>query len=149
MPDQLGKLWGVELKIAKQKLALLGGFKPILAVEGGHLALFSNLCMKAKISLYHQDFFFYNAGSFFSWQHFNIKLRCSYSVTFDYCIFMVLSSINQVCGATEIFVVRALVLGNIVWLREAPVPSPMTTSIVCISTPISSKRPTFGEIASC
>ena len=33
----------------------MSGFKPISAVEGGYLAAVSNLRMKAKVSLYHQE----------------------------------------------------------------------------------------------
>ena len=32
----------------------IDGFKPILAVKGGNVAVLSNVCMKAKVSLYHQ-----------------------------------------------------------------------------------------------
>ena len=35
----------------------IGAFKPILPVEGDDLPIFSNMYMKAEISLYHQNSF--------------------------------------------------------------------------------------------
>ena len=61
----------------------MGGFKPILVVEGGNLAVFSNVHIKLKFHCVSRILF--NARSICSWQYFKMKLRCSYFGAFLYC----------------------------------------------------------------